>query len=194
MRNEDLLEPSSVVRTLRLVRDDQCRWSSASVLSFPAQCLSIHLRDSLRGEAWIDHRRDIFIRLIRAPLRALHYPVAVRHQQAEFNLRSPTKALLTRAILHLERKAKLVQPRVHSLVQNRRCHFGVGEPRVDRERQLDQAGSLLVKVRSSTCKAFDYDVGEVSLDVPEVVGHDPFDELQRPIESCQHVSGIYVWP
>ena len=127
-------------------------------------------------------------------MRALHYPVAVRHQQAEFNLRSPTKALLTRAILHLEWEAKLVQPRMHSLVQNRGRHFSVGELRVDSERQLHQAGSLLVKVRSSAREAFDCDVGEVSLDVPEVVGHDPFDELQGSIESCQHVSGIYVWP
>lgn len=125
---------------------------------------------------------------------ALHYSVTVRHQQAEFNLRSPTKALLTRAILHLEWEAELVQPRMHRLVQNCGCHFSVGELRVDRERQLDQAGSLLVKVRSSAREAFDYDVGKVSLDVPEVVGHDPFDELQCPIESCQHVSGIYVWP
>ena len=127
-------------------------------------------------------------------MRALHYSVAVRHQQAEFDLRSPTKALLTRAILHLEWKAKLVQPRMHGLVQNRGGHFGVGELGVDRERQLDEAGSLLVKVRSSAGEALDNDVGEVSLDVPEVVGHDPLDELQRPIESRQHVSGIYVWP
>jgi hypothetical protein len=127
-------------------------------------------------------------------LRALHYSVSVRHQQPEFNLRSPTKALLTRAIVHLEWKAKLVQPRMHRLVQNRGCHFSVGELRVDRERQLDQAGLLLVKVGSSAREAFDNDVGEISVDVPEVVGHDPVDEAQCPIESCQHVSGIYIWP
>jgi len=160
----------------------------------PKQCLSINLLNPSRGEIRIDHRRYIFVRLVGAPLRAFHYTVAVRDQQAELNLGSPTKALLTRPIFHLEWEAKLVQPRMHRLVQNRRCHFSVGELRVDRERQLDEAGLLLVKVCSAAREAFDYDVGEVSLDVPEVVGHDPFDEAQCPIESCQHVSGIYVWP
>jgi hypothetical protein len=114
------------------------------------------------------------------------------HQQAEFNLCSATKALLSRAIFHLEWKAELVQARVHRLVQNCRRNFGVREVRVDRERQLHQAGALLMKVGAPARKALDNYVSEVSLEVTEVVWDEALDQFQRSLESSYHLGGVDV--
>ena len=156
------------------------------------QRLSVYFRDALRCQFRIDHGRDVFIGLIGAPLRALHNSVAVGDQLAEFNLCSATEPLLSRAIFHLERKAQLVQARVHRLVENRRRNFGVREVRVDRERQLHQAGALLVKVGAPAREALDDYVSEVSLEVAEVVWDEALYQLQRSLESSYHFGGVDV--
>ena len=154
--------------------------------------MPIDFSDSLRGEDRIDHWRYILVRLLHRPLGALDDAPAVRHQIPEFDLGPPAKPLLSRTIFHLEREAELVQPRVHRFMKNRRRDFRVREVWVDRERQLDQTRPLFMEVRASASEALDDDVGEISLEMPEVVGHVMLDQRERSIESRQHIGSVDV--
>ena len=154
--------------------------------------MPIDFSDSLRGEDRIDYRRHIFVGLIHRPLGALDDAPAVRHQIPEFDLGPPAKAFLSRTIFHLERKAEVVQPRVHRFMKNRRRDFCVREVRVDRERQLDQTRPLFMEVCAPAREARDDDVGEISLQMAEVVGHVTLDQRERSIESRQYGGRVDV--
>ena len=136
----------------------------------PTERLSIDFRDPLRREIRIDYRRDIFVRLIDGPRRPLHNPLAVRHQQPEFNLRSAAEPLLARAVFHLEWEAELVKARVHCLVQDRRGDFGIREIRIDRKGQFYQTSPLLVKVGPTARESLNDDIGKVPFEAAEMVG------------------------
>ena len=154
--------------------------------------MPIDFSDSLRGEDRIDHWRYILVRLLHRPLGALDDPHAVRHQIPEFDLGPPAKPLLSRTIFHLEREAELVQPRVHRFMKNRRRDFCVREVWVDRERQLDQTRPLFMEVCAPAREARDDNVGEISLQMAEVVGHVTLDQRERSTEPRQYGGRVDV--
>ena len=154
--------------------------------------MSVDLGNSSRGEIWINNRRNIFVGEIHRHPGALDHQLAVRDQLSELDLRSPAEALLPGAICHLEREAELMESRVHRLVQNRRGDLGVRKVRVDGEGELDQTRTLLVKIRASAREALNKDVGEVPLEMTEVVRDVLFDQRQRSLEARQNINGVDV--
>ncbi len=83
---------------------------------------------------------------------------------------------------------------MHCLVQDRRRNLGVGMLGIDGEGQLDEARALLVEVGAPAGEALHDDVGEVAFQVAEMVWNVPLDQLQRSLESRNHVGGIDVGP
>src|ERR1700693_4876387 len=128
------------------------RWSNRKTVS-RSSSLSIDLRDSARGQARIDHRRDILVRLSQRQPRPLHHPIAARDQLSELYFRPAAEALLASAVFHLEREAEVVEARVHRFVEDRCPDFGVRKGRIHRESQLHQTRFLLVEVRSAAREA-----------------------------------------
>ncbi len=85
-----------------------------------------------------------------------------------------------------------MQTRVHRFVQDSRRDLCIGELGVHGESQLHQTRALLVEVRASACEALHDYVGEVSLQVAEVVSGIAVDQLQRSLESPEYFGGVDV--
>jgi hypothetical protein len=51
-----------------------------------------------------------------------------------------------------------------------------------------------VEVGAATREAFDQDIGEVPLEMPEVVGNEPLNEREGAIQPRQRLIGVNVWP
>jgi hypothetical protein len=164
---------------------------SKSLPPFP-QRRPIDFGDALRGQVRIDYWSYICIGLIDGPLRALYDALAVRNQAPEFDLRASTEALLPRTVFHLKREPEFVKPCMHRLVQDRRRDLGIREIGVHRERQLHQTRSLFLEIRAPAREALNYDVGEISLEMAEVVRDVTLDQRERSIETRQHVRGVDV--
>ena len=90
---------------------------------------------------------------------------------SELDLRPAAEPLLSRAVIHFQREPERVQTGVHRFVEDRRRDLCIGEVRVHRERQLRQTRALLVEVCSPAREALYHDIGEISLEMPEVVGY-----------------------
>jgi len=155
---------------------------------------SVYLGDPLRGEARIDDRCDVFVRRQQSGIGARNHPFTRRNELTELHLRTAAEALLPRTIFHLQRKAEPVQSCMHRFVQNRRRHLGIGEVRIDGERELHQTCMLLMEVRAAAGEPLNHDVREIPREVPEMVGDVLLDQPQRAVESRQYIAGIDVRP
>lgn len=157
-----------------------------------SECCTIDFGDSLGSNVRIDFRRDLFVRQLGSPACPLHDPPTVRSEQTELDLGPSAEPLLTRAILHFQRKAEHVKTGVHCLVEYRRRNLGVRELGIHRESQLNQAGALLVEVSSSTCEALYHDVREILLEMPEMMWNVLRNEGQASLETSDHIAGIDI--
>src|SRR5712671_6199634 len=81
---------------------------------------------------------------------------------------------------------------MHGFMENCRRDLSVREFRVNGECQLHQTRPLLVEVRAPAREALNDDVGEVSLQVAEMVGDVTLYQSQSPIESRDYICGIDV--
>ena len=169
-----------------------CKFNVRSESTPIPECDAIDFGDSLRRDARIDFRRNLFVRELRSPACALDDSLTVGSDQTELDLGSAAETLLTRAIVHFQREAKHMETGVHCFVEYRGRNLGVRELRIYRERQLDQAGALLMEVSSSTREALHDDISEVFFEMAEMMRHVLLNERQASLEARDHIAGVDI--
>ena len=81
---------------------------------------------------------------------------------------------------------------MHCLVKNGGGNLGVAELWIDGKGQLDEAGSLVVKVRAATREPLRHDKGEVTLQMAEVMWNVALDQLETAVDTREHIVGIDI--
>ena len=152
----------------------------------------VRLLDAMAGKLPIDDRRNLVVRARQTGERPLDHRSSIGRDHPKLDLGASAKALVLRRAGRVILHTGIVEARVHCLVQNSRRNLRWRELAIDDERQLDETGARLGKVRAAAGEAADLNAREVAAQTTEVRRLVSLDQLERRLEAREDILAVDV--